>query len=186
MNRYVLLGVLGLSLTMAAGAQAVGQPVPDSTKVADLTVGDLKELAAERSVEMQKVGYVRRAEVASFIIPGLGQYLVGDPVGGTLDLAGQIFIVGGTFYAAWALLPTDARNAGGQERRDLIGHYWTTDPLKVAPSALILVSGLTFSVLERFWAADTAGDTARANIKSGKVTFEPMVGPGFFGLKAGF
>lgn len=186
MNRFVLLGVLSLALTFAAGAQAAPNSVPDSTKVSDLTVGDLKTLAAERSIEFQKAGYVRRAEVASFIVPGLGQYLVGDPLGGTLNLAGQIALVGGTFYAAWALLPSDARDASGRDRRDVIGHYWTTDPLKVAPSALVMVSGLTLSLLHRFWASDAAGDTAKANIRSGKVTFEPLAGPGFFGLRAGF
>ncbi len=41
----------------------------------------------------------------------MGQYLAGDPLGGTLHLAGHIALVGGTFYAAWALLPEDARNA---------------------------------------------------------------------------
>jgi hypothetical protein len=187
MNRFVLIAALGLALTLSVGAQTAAAPaVPDSTKISDLTVGDLKTLAAEQSVALQKAGYIRRAEVASFIIPGLGQYLVGDPLGGTLNWAGQIALVGGTFYAAWALLPSDARAAGGRDRRDLIGHYWTTDPLKVAPSALVMVSGLTLSVLQRFWASDNAGRTARANIQSGKVTFEPLAGPGFLGFRAGF
>lgn len=187
MKRPTTLALIGLALTMAAGAQTPDQPsVSDTTKVSELTIGDLKALAATRSIEFQKAGYVRRAEVASFLIPGMGQYLVGDPLGGTLNLAGQIALVGGTFYAAWALLPSDARNASGSARHDAIGHYWATDPAKVAPSALVLVGGLTLSVLQRFWASDAAGERARANIESGKVTFQPMMGPGFFGMRAHF
>lgn len=187
MKRFWGMAVLGTVL--AAGAWAAdGVPAlpSDSTKVNDLTVGDLKALAGARSIEWQKAVYVRRAQVASFVVPGLGQYLVGDPLGGTLNLVGQLALVGGTFYASWALLPDDARNASGGDRRNAINHAWSSEPGRMAASTGVLVGGLTLAVLQRFWAADNAGDTAKANIAAGKVTFEPLMGPGFFGLRAGF
>ena len=183
MKRYLLLSALGLALTLGAGAQSAPPPVSDSTKLSDLTVGDWKSLEAARTVEFQKIGYVRRAEAASFLVPGLGQYLVGDPLGGTLNLAGQIALVGGTFYTAWALLPSDARNASGSDRRGAIGHAWSSEPASMIPSTLVMAGGLTLAVLQRFWASDDAGRKAMANITSGKVTFQPFAGPGFIGLR---
>jgi hypothetical protein len=129
---------------------------------------------------------VKRAEISSFLLPGLGQFEVGDPLGGTLNLAGQIALVGGAFWGSWALMPADARDASGHDRRGAIGHAWATEPGQMAASTGVLVGGLTLAVLQRFWAADNAGKTAKANIQSGKVTFEPMAGPGFFGMRAAF
>ncbi len=189
MNRFVLLGTLGLALTLSVGAQAAPPaptPVPDTTKISDLTVGDLKALAAERSIEFQKFQYVKRAEISSFLVPGLGQFEVGDPLGGALNLAAQIAIVGGTFYGSWALMPADARDASGRDRWEAMRHAWSTDPGMMAASTGVLVGGLTLAVFQRFWAADNAGATAKANIKLGKVTFEPLAGPGFFGMRAAF
>ncbi len=181
MKHVVAAAALGLVLTLGVSAQNA-EP-SDSTKLSDLTVGDLKSLASSRMVEFQKMGYVRRAEIASFVLPGLGQYVVGDPLGGTLNLAGQVALIGGTFYAAWALLPPDARNASGSDRRSAIGHAWASEPASMVPSTLVMVGGLTLSVLQRFWASDDAGRQARANIASGKVTFQPFAGPGFFGMR---
>lgn len=187
--KLYLSALLGLALTFGAAAQDAGRTLPpDTTKVGDLTVGDLRALAEARALAFQQAQYVRRAEISSFLLPGLGQFEVGDPLGGVLNLAGQIALIGGTFYAAWALLPADlqSRDLSRRDRNGIVGHYWATDPGKVAPSALVVAGGLTLAVIHRFWASANAGDEAKANIASGKVTFKPDLGWGFFGLQACF
>ena len=186
MHRFFSTVVLGSAMALGVWAEGAAVPPSDSTKISDLTVGDLKALAAERSIDIQKAGYVRRAEISSFLMPGLGQFEVGDPLGGALNLAGQIALVGGTFYASWALLPSEARDASGSDRRSAIAHSWSSDPGRMAASTGVLVGGLTLSVFQRFWAADDAAHKAKSNIASGKVTFEPEIGFGFLGLRAGF
>lgn len=190
MKRVLLMVGFGLLVGFSAGADSLEDwaKARETTKVGDLTVGDLKALAEAQSIERQKARYVHGAEFASFLIPGLGQFKTGDVAGGTLNLAGQIALVGGTLYGAWALLPSDLQNMNlsKEARSSLMRHYWVNEPAKVAASAGVMVGGMALSVVHRFWAAADAGDKAEANIASGKVTFEPELGWGHFGMKARF
>ena len=180
MRRFLMIGLLGLA---GAGLWAEGDPLSawvgshQSAKLGDLTVGDLATLAQAESVERQQLFYVHSAGFASLLIPGAGQFKVGDPVGGTLHLVGQLALVGATAYGAWTLLPTDLQSTSlnPDQRRDLWHHYWMTDPAKVAGTAAVLAGGLTLSVLHSVWAAKDARTQAEQNVVSGKVTFEPML-----------
>lgn len=190
MKRFWGLGVLALALSFTVGADSLEDwaSTRAETKVADLTVGDLKALAEAQSVERQERRYVHGAAVSSFLVPGLGQFKTGDAVGGTLNLAGHIALVGGTLYGAWALLPSDLQDLDLSHgaRKDLMRNYWLHEPGKVAASAGVMVGGMTVALVHRFWAASDAGEKAEANLASGKVTFEPDLGWGHFGLKARF
>lgn len=190
MKRFWGLGVMGLVLSFAAGADSLEDwaSARADTKVADLTVADLKALAEAQSVERQEARYVHGAAFSSFLVPGLGQFKTGDVTGGVLNLAGQIALVGGTLYGAWALLPSDLQDLDLSHgaRKDLMRNYWVHEPGKVAASAGVMVGGMALSLAHRFWAAGDAADKAEANLASGQVTFEPDLGWGHFGLKARF
>ena len=186
MDKRWMAAVLGLALAAGVGADSLGDWAKgrDSQKVSDLTVGDWMALAEAKSVTRQERMYVVSAGVASFLVPGLGQFKTGDALGGTLNLAGRVALVGGTIYGVWALLPDDVK-AGGldhRQRMDRWMSYWTTDPAKVAPAAGVAVGGLVLEVLQSHWAADDAMKRARANLADGTVVFEPRVNDGFLGF----
>ena len=179
--------VLGLALTLPAQQSDMNSWVESyrDTKLADLTVGDLKALADEQSVQMQKKHYVLSAGFASYLLPGVGQFKTGDPVGGSLHLLAQLAIVGGTAYGAYTLAPPEILVSGltKQARHDLIETLWSTNPEKMAPAAAVMAGGMTLALINQIWASRDARAQAVDNIKEGKVTFEPYdMGTGF-GMK---
>jgi len=154
--------------------------------VSDLTVGDLKALADIQSVDRQEARYVGGAAVASFLLPGLGQFKTGDAVAGTLNLVGFATLVGATMYGTWALLPDDVKASGlsFEGRHNVMKSYWTNDFGKIAPAVGVMAGGAALSLAYRFWSAGDARTRALGNLESGAVTFEPAAIDGRFGVMA--
>lgn len=188
MKKTVGLAVLGLVLAFGAGAEELDDWVGarSTVKVSDLTVGDLKALADIRSIDRQEARYVHGSAVASFLIPGLGQFKTGDVWAGTWNLVGHTALIGATVYGVWTLLPDDVK-AGGlshDARRDLMRGYWTNDFGKIAPAVGVAAGGVALSLAFRFWSASDAGTRAEENLKSGAVAFEPALFDGHLGFRA--
>lgn len=187
-----------LTLGLAVGAQEAESTAPGGTevrggfpaslsekKVSDLTVGDLAELAEQRSVERQKRHYVHGAALASFVLPGAGQLIVGDTSGGLMHLAGEAALIAGTLYGSYLLLPEDLRDLSLSrgEREDLMDQYRENgDEYKLYASAGVMAGGFALSFLHSLWAARDAGSTAVENVETGKVTFEPSLYIGARGM----
>jgi len=175
--------LMTMMVVMTAGTGLWAEPAPveawvqahGDSRLADLTVADLWALNQASSVSFQQQFYVHSAAAASFLVPGLGQFKTGDPLSGTLHLAGQAALAAGTVYAAWSLLPGDLRNTAlsGDQRRSLWEQYWQTSPSQVAGTAAVLAGGLTLSLIHSVWAARDARERAQANLADGKVSFEP-------------
>ena len=188
MKKLLGMAVLGLVVGFGVSAEEMKDWVAarSTVKVSDLTVGDLKALADIQSVDQQKARYVFGASVASFLIPGLGQFKTGDAVAGTLNLVGFTTLVGATVYGTWALLPDDVK-AGGltmDARHELMKSYWTNDFGKIAPAVGVMAGGAALSLAYRFWSAGDAKARAVENLNSGAVTFEPTTIDGRFGMMA--
>lgn len=187
MKQFLVTMVLGGALIAGAVAEspAAWAEARSTVKVADLTVGDLKAWADAQSIERQERRYVYGSSFSSFLLPGLGQFKVGDPVGGTLNLAGHIAVVGGTMYGVWALLPSDLKKSGlsRDERHDRMSDYLHNDPAKVAPALGVMAGGVALTLVHRFWAASDAKTQALANLESGAVTFEPALFQGGLGFR---
>ncbi len=66
------------------------------TRLGDVIVGDMERMAGEISIAVQKEWYIRRAKTASNALPGAGQFMTGDPLGGSLFLLGDAAVVSGT------------------------------------------------------------------------------------------
>ena len=188
MDTRWMAAVLGLALAAGAGADGIGDwaKAREAQKVSDLTVGDWMALEQAKSVERQERIYVVSSGVESFLVPGLGQFQTGDPLGGTLNLAGRVALVGGTIWGVWALLPDDLKTSGLDQRArmDKWKNYWLTDPVKVAPAAGVAVGGLVLELVQSHFAAEDAMKRARENLADGKVVFEPKVNAGFLGFGA--
>lgn len=188
MKKLLGIVVLGLMVAMGVSAEEMKEWVDarSTVKVADLTVGDLKALADIQSVDRQEARYVGGAAVASFLLPGLGQFKTGDTVAGTLNLVGFTTLVGATVYGAWTLLPEDMKANGLSHdgRHNLMKSYWNNDFAKIAPAVGVMAGGAALSMIYRFWSAGDAKSRAVENLKSGTVTFEPTTIDGRFGMMA--
>jgi hypothetical protein len=140
------------------------------TRLGDMTVGDMEKMAGEISIAVQKTWYVRRAKTASRVLPGAGQFMTGDPLGGSLFLLGDAAVISGTLIGAYWLLPENVRS----DR-----HSWSSNTFAdYLPSIGVVAGGTAAWMLLRWLSSTNAEAAARNNIESGKVTFQPLLVPG--------
>ena len=139
---------------------------------------------------MQEAAYVKRSKMASMIIPGAGQFINGEALSGTLFLVADVAVAAGTMVGAYFLLPSelhfdqlDYLNSSHTE----IKTAWKTAMenatlAEMLPLAGVMTGGMLLHHLVSGFSARNAGQLARENIESGKVTFEPKLN---FGGKMG-
>ena len=60
----------------------------------------MKELNLELSIPFQKLQFVKKSKAASTFLPGIGQYMNNDPLGGTFFLLTDIAVTAGTIIGA--------------------------------------------------------------------------------------
>ena len=163
-----------------AAAPGIEDKTPDQ-----LTMGDRLAIATAMSVARQEAAYEHRAAAASFVLPGAGQLMTGDYGSAALHLAAQAAIIGGGMAAMWYLSPADLQDLtlSHEQRRDAMRAYFTLERIgQVLPGMGVAAAGMALSLANSVLASRGAGAEARANIDSGKVTFEPrlsMMGGGF-------
>ena len=124
------------------------------------------------------------------MLPGLGQFRLGEGLEGAGFLAGHLGIVAGSLAGAYFLLPADLRF----DRRDYLGTpmsdlraAWTSHGISdLLPAIGVLAAGGVADMGLRFWSASAAHAEAKTALDSGRITPEPLVGPGLFGMRLRF
>lgn len=147
----------------------------------ELTISERIAISEEISIDMQEKNYVRRAAFASFLIPGAGQFMTGDPLTGAAHLAGEAAIVGGVITGLYFLLPEDLKDGSltREERHDLYKTYMTPDNIdQILPAMGVMAGGALLSVFNSIIASHDAAENAFENIESGSVTFNPYLNTG--------
>ena len=148
-----------------------------AAQLGSLTVADLAKLHDRLSIARQKLEYVQRARRASFFIPGAGQFMTGDKLGGSLYLAGDIVIVAGGLVGAYFLLPANVQFNNLDYFNDSlanIGSAWQSNSvLSYLPSVGVLAGAAILRGVLGHISAVNAAREARQNIADGKITFVP-------------
>jgi hypothetical protein len=153
-----------------------------------MTAADVEAAVARLSVAMQQEAWIRGSAISSLALPGLGQFMNRDPLGGSLYLAGSAAVTVGTLVGAWFLLPADVQ--GG----------WFTTPIgaleaafashsivEYLPSLGVMAAGAVVDTVLRCLSASGAASLAERRVRDGTVSFEPVLissGAGMgFGVK---
>jgi TM2 domain-containing membrane protein YozV len=152
-----------------------------ATPLGTMTIADFEKIAGQVSVAIQKRQYVARARAASLMLPGAGQFMTGDPVGGTLFVAGDLGILVGTLLGGYFLLPQNVQFGSldylGTPFSAIRATWQSNTALQYLPSAGVIAGGAILEGFLRWFAGAHAANEARENISSGKVTFQPMLLP---------
>jgi len=191
-RRIIVSLVLASALAAAAWAQSAPAPVTpeqelqnalkdmSSTQLGTLTGADVQQLMTRVALAAQKVRYVERVRAASFVLPGVGQFMTGNSGTGTLFAVGDLAIFAGALVGAYYLLPTNVQfnnldylNAPLQTIQD---KWMGNSILDYLPTAAVLAGGMIAKHLLGVFAARDAAQDARRNIADGKVTFQPTFG----------
>jgi hypothetical protein len=189
MKRFGIALCLIAAIGAGAGAQEVLTPASlqaelsaalqdmSTAQLGTLTVQDVMKLASRLSIAEQKVHYVQKVRMASFLFPGAGQFMAGDAVGGSLFLTGDLLIWTGAVVGAYFLLPNDLQFGSLDYLNSPVSTIDTRwaghSVVEYLPSIGVLAGGMLLKALLGHLSAASAADDARANIASGKVTFTP-------------
>jgi hypothetical protein len=148
-----------------------------ASPIGGLTVGDLARFAERVSVAEQKARYVQKARMASWMIPGAGQLMTGDMLGGSLFLAGDIALMAGTLIGAYVLLPANVQFSGIDYLNDPLSGIrsrWEGNSIgDYLPACGIMLGGMVLNRVLAHFSSVEAAKGARRNIAEGKITFTP-------------
>jgi hypothetical protein len=162
----------GIPAGMGAWLQAMS-----AEQLGTLTVEDLVKLAERISVSEQEARYVQRARAASRFVPGAGQFMTGDTLGGALFLGGDIALAAGTLIGAYLLLPANVQFSSVNYLDDPIASIrsrWEANSISsYLPSFGVCLGGMILKHILGHFASIEAAKSARKNIADGKVTFTP-------------
>ncbi|MFW5745138.1 MAG: hypothetical protein ACOC2D_17835 [Spirochaetota bacterium] len=159
---------------------------------AQLTFGEMEELAGELSIPAQKAAYVRKSRLSSMVMPGTGQFLNDDPVAGALFVTGDLAITTGTLVGVYFLLPEEVRldrldylDSSNAQVKDTwetaLGDMTLGRSLSIAG---VLTGGMLLDSALGYFSSRHAGKLARMRIEAGDVEFEArpeiLFGAGMF------
>jgi TM2 domain-containing membrane protein YozV len=152
-----------------------------ATQIGSITIGDMEGIVGQISIAVQKAQYVQRARAASFMLPGMGQFMAGDALGGSLFLAGDLGVMAGTLLGWYFLLPANVQFGSLDylnTQISTIKNIWQSNTvMQYLPSMGVMAGGMIVQGLLRWFSGTNAAAQARANIASGKVTFQPQIMP---------
>ncbi len=145
--------------------------------LADVKLADIERALGKLSVARQQFAYIKRSELASFFIPGAGQFMNGAPLAGTLFLTGNVAVIAGTILGAYFLLPSDLHldqlNWFTSPYANVEASFKSHSFVDYLPSLAMVVGGSIVDHVLRVAAAKNAGSLARERVSEGKVTFRP-------------
>lgn len=151
----------------------------DNTPIGEITLEEMKKLNLDLSIPFQKIQYVKESKIASAVFPGAGQYMNGDPFGGTLFLVSNIAVITGTIIGAYYMLPNDLQFDNLDYLNDssaTINARWESHSfVDMLPSMGILAAGFVVDGIIRMLSASHAGKLAQGNIANGEIQFEPKL-----------
>ena len=175
-----MMAAPGFSEELSAAVQDLG-----TAPIGTLTVADLTRLAARISLAQQKLMYVQKARIASMIVPGMGQFMTGDPLGGSLYLVADIAIAAGAMVGAYYLMPDNVKTLDylNTPLAALKGTWEGNTAMQYLPAMGVMAGGMLVKMILGHFAASGAAAEARDNIQQGKVDFKPVFG--FMGNRMG-
>jgi len=166
------LAPAGVSTVLGAALQEMS-----AEQLGTLTVGDLARLAERISIAEQEDRYVQRARMASRFLPGAGQLMTGDTLGGALFLGADFALTAGTLIGAYLLLPSNVQFSSIDYLNDPLSSIksrWEGNSIAdYLPSFAACLGGMILKHVLGHFASVEAAKSARRSIADGKVTFTP-------------
>ncbi|MFP4382635.1 MAG: hypothetical protein ACLFSE_01210 [Spirochaetia bacterium] len=156
--------------------------------ISDITVGDITSLFNKYSIVRQQKMYIKKAEMKSILIPGWGQFSMGDRWNGVLFMGVHVLLKGGTLLGSYFLLPNQVRfssiNYFTAPAESIEAAWKNLSFMDLLPALGAYGAGTMACMLLRKAAASHAGQTARQRITEGDVTFTPVFHSDGIGIRA--
>jgi stage V sporulation protein SpoVS len=186
MRKILLLGAALLCAVSAFSKPRTFDPLAEAlaalasdrgaSELGSMTVADVEKAVARLSVAMQQEAWIHGSAMASRALPGLGQFLNRDPLGGSLYLAGSAAVTAGTLVGAYFLLPDDVQ-AGWftSSIGTLEANFRSHSVVQYLPSLGVMAAGAVIDAVLRCVSASGAARLAERRVLDGTVSFEPVL-----------
>jgi hypothetical protein len=185
--RKILL--LGAALLCAVGAYAKPRtfhPVAEAvaalaaergtSELGSMTVTDVERAVARLSVAMRQEAWIHGSAMASLALPGLGQFMNRDPLGGSLYLAGSAAVAAGTLAGAYFLLPANVQGSWFTAPIGTLETAFKSNSLiAYLPSLGVMAAGAAVDAVLRCISASGAARLAERRVLDGTIRFEPVL-----------
>jgi len=187
MRKILLLGAALLCAVSAFPKPRTFNPVAEAlaalaadrgvSELGSMTVADVEKAVARLSVAMQQAAWIHGSAMASLALPGLGQFLNRDPLGGSLYLAGSAAVAAGTLVGAYFLLPPNLRvvNWFTEPIGALESYFKSNNAVDYLPSIGVMAAGAVVDAVLRCISASGAARLAERKVLDGTVSFEPVL-----------
>jgi hypothetical protein len=186
MRKLLLLGAALLCAVGASAKPRTFNPVAEAvaalaadrgaSELGAMTVADIERAVARLSVAMRQEAWIHGSGMASLALPGLGQFMNHDPLGGSLYLAGSAVVAAGTLVGAYFLLPA---NVQGNWFTAPIGTLETAfesnSLVDYLPSLGVMAAGVVLDAVLRHFSAAGAARLAERRVLDGTVSFDPVL-----------
>lgn len=154
-------------------------PEASGKQMDELTLEEYVKLNETLSIKMQEQRYIHKTAAHSAFIPGTGQFSNGDILSGSMFLAADLAIIGGTLYGMSILKP---------EGHDFYvdGEFDTEVMMDTLPALGVLTGGITLAIINRVLSSSSAEQAAIQRVESGEVVFTPQLSYNKNGFMVGF
>jgi hypothetical protein len=186
MRKILLLGAAMLCAVTAFPRPRTFNPVAEAvaalaedrggSELGAMTVSDVEEAVARLSVAMRQEAWIRGSAISSLALPGLGQFLNRDPLGGSLYLAGSVAVAAGTLIGAYFLLPPNMQqNWFTTPIGDIEEDFAANGAIEYLPSLGVMAAGAVLDAVLRCVSASAAARLAERRVLDGTVSFKPVL-----------
>jgi hypothetical protein len=186
MNKYVLVVAALLAAVGAFAGPRTFSPVAEAvaglakergeSELGSATIDDVETAVARVSTALQQEAWIHGSAMASMALPGLGQYLNHDALGGTLYLAGGLAVKAGAMIGAWFLLPANLQvNWFTTPIGTLENAYRANSAVDYLPALGVLAAGAVVETVLGHFSARGAVRLAEKNVLDGTKSFEPVL-----------
>ncbi len=172
---------------VAEAVAALAKERGDS-ELGSATIDDVETAVARLSIAMQQEAWIHGSAMASMAVPGLGQFMNRDALGGALYLTADVAVQAGALVGAYLLLPPNLKvNWFTTPIGGLDAAFRANSVIDYLPSIGVLAAGAVLDMVLGHLSARGAVRLAEKNVLDGTVAFEPVLitsGTGLgFGMK---
>jgi hypothetical protein len=186
MRKILLLGAALLCAVSAFPKPRTFNPVAEAVaalaanrgtaQLGSMTVEEFEKAAARLSVAMKQEAWIHGSAMSSLALPGLGQFLNRDPLGGSLYLVGSAAVAAGTLVGAYFLLPANVQgNWFTAPIGTLEAAFESNSVVAYLPSLGVMAAGVVVDAVLRCVSSAGAARLAERRVLDGTISFEPVL-----------
>ena len=149
--------------------------------IGEMTFSEMEEMQGEISIVQQKMFFVHKSKIASFIKPGAGQFINGEKGAGALFLTADLVLFAGKLVGTYFMLPAELQfdqiDYFNDSYTSIKAGWESMSFMDLLPAVGVMAGASLLQTGLRAISSKQAGRLAVETIKSGSKSFEAHISP---------